>query len=587
VGRDTARRPTQLGRQRSNQGHARRCARCHQESASLGYLRLDVRHPLIGILILAAVLRLWGLADQPVLYFDSGQYLGEAQFLSSAARLAFGALVQPGAGAASANPLERIVRAADTGTQAHAPDNAKVGHAILLAISMLIFGTSAFAAVLVSALAAIGTVAATYAIGALGWGRRIAIPAALLLAVSGWHLTYSREAYAEADMVLFATLAYLVYLRFGLAGNPERLSALLGAGVLFGLAFACNTRAAYALLVVAPLELTAWRARGWRLWHPTLRRALALGLGFLAPVVLIEGAYLLARSLGRTFGAAVSWPDYAQQLAAYWQQHPVIIRVDQWPTFFVDLALLDGMPVLVLVLIGVAWALGRSKGPVDVLFLTALLAPVALYSVYVAGAVRMRAFSLALPWIMLAAALGLDALVLGVGALLRRRQQPLFLGVATAGLVVLALPRGIELMSAPNGVPAMLAYLDQAHETDIASTDGPILGFYVGEQHTNAKFRAAYINSPADLVDLAGQYRLLAVEMQGYLFPNEVAQRYVEVPPVFSAPHGSPTWYLASLLENRGVRWAEWDLLLADWQRYRVQATELRLEDLRELAQAP
>jgi hypothetical protein len=523
---------------------------------------------VVPILVLAAFLRLWGLAGQPVLYFDSGQYLGEARFLSSAARAAATALAQPG----DPNPLKRVVQGVEAGTQAHAPDNAKVGHAILLAASMLVFGTNVFAAVLVSALAAIGTVVAVYVIGNEAWGQRVGLLAALLLAISAWHLTYSREAYAEADMVLFATLAFLVYL------HSDGWRSLLATGLLLGLAFSCNTRASYLPLVLLPTELLAWRDRGWGRWQAGVQRAALLGVGYLAPPALLEGAYVAARSIGRIYGSDTSWPDYAQQLAAYWQQHPVIIRFDQWPSFFVDLSLLDGIYLLPLVIGGVVVAFARPKRRQEVLLLTALLVPIVLYSVYVAGAVRMRAFSLALPWVMLGAALGLDALV----RLLPK--QRLIVAAFATGLVVLAMPRDLELMSAPNGVPALLSYLNQAGITDVASTDGAVLGFYVGEDHTNAKFRAAYINAPDDLNQLEQRYRFVAVEMQGYLFPNEVAQRFLDAGPLFAVAHGSPTWYLASLLENRGVRWGEWDLLLADWRRYVSAATELRVQDLHELA---
>ena len=146
------------------------------------------------------------------------------------------------------------------------------------------------------------------------------------------------------------------------------------------------------------------------------------------------------------------------------------------------------------------------------------------------------------------------------------------------------MPRDSELMSAPNGVPSLLSYLNQSGVTDVASTDGAVLGFFVGEEHTNAKFRVAYINTPDDLTQLEQRYSVVAAEMQGYLFPNEVADRLLAAQPVFAAAHGSPTWYLASLLENRGVRWGEWDLLLADWRRYLPAATQLRVEDLHELA---
>ena len=190
------------------------------------------RGTLVAIVALATVIRLWGLGTQPVLFFDSGVYLGEGAFLASVVQRATTALFSAGAG----NPLERVALALQDGSDAHPPDIAKPGHAILLAIAMLVLGKTALAGALVSALAGIGTVAATYALGVRGWGPRVAIPAALLLAVSGQHLVYSREPLVEADGLLFATLAALVYLR------ATSTRGLVAAGALWGVAFACNNR---------------------------------------------------------------------------------------------------------------------------------------------------------------------------------------------------------------------------------------------------------------------------------------------------------------------------------------------------------
>src|SRR5207248_2319864 len=158
---------------------------------------------------LAAVVRLWGLGAQPILYFDSGVYLGEGAFLASAAQRAASAVLSPG----PANALQRVAYATQDGTDAHPPDIAKPGHAILLGLAMLLLGKTALAGALVSALAGIGTVAATYTIGLQGWGRRVAVPAAVLLAISGQHLVYSREPLVEADSLFFAMLASGMYLR--------------------------------------------------------------------------------------------------------------------------------------------------------------------------------------------------------------------------------------------------------------------------------------------------------------------------------------------------------------------------------------
>src|SRR5258707_12260990 len=121
---------------------------------------------------------------------------------------------------------------------------------------MLVLAKAALAGALVSAVAVIGTVAATYAIGMRGWGPRVAIPAAILLAISGQHLVYSREPLVEADGLFFATLAAWVYLT---ARGPR---GLLGAGVLWGVAFTCNNRLSFLPAVFFVAELAQWP--GWR-----------------------------------------------------------------------------------------------------------------------------------------------------------------------------------------------------------------------------------------------------------------------------------------------------------------------------------
>src|SRR5579864_8317955 len=119
----------------------------HERSAKIESAASTASRPaqhwlLIGVLALAAIVRLWGLGSQPVLYFDSGVYLGEGAFLASAAQHAAAALFSPGDG----NPLQRIAAATLNGVDGHPPDIAKPGHAILLAFAFLMLGKSALAA---------------------------------------------------------------------------------------------------------------------------------------------------------------------------------------------------------------------------------------------------------------------------------------------------------------------------------------------------------------------------------------------------------------------------------------------------------
>ena len=67
-------------------------------------------------------------------------------------------------------------------------------------------------------------------------------------------------------------------------------------------------------------------------------------------------------------------------------------------------------------------------------------------------------------------------------------------------LGALAVPRIVALDSAPSGMPATLEAIGTQNA---ASTNGPVLAFYVGEARTNARLREAFVNVPADLPALA------------------------------------------------------------------------------------
>src|SRR5258708_27719426 len=130
-------------------------------------------------------------------------------------------------------------------------------------------------------------------------------------------------------------------------------------------------------------------------------------------------------------------------------------RFDEWPTYFVDLALMDGLGELALLLVGIgvlAWRVRRTPwSRADLLLAGSLLIPLALYSVYSTGEVRMRHFSLALPWLMLAAAFGLQWLAAQLG-----RFDRYALAGVLAVLAVSALPRIVALDAASSGMPTVV-----------------------------------------------------------------------------------------------------------------------------------
>jgi hypothetical protein len=264
---------------------------------------------------------------------------------------------------------------------------------------------------------------------------------------------------------------------------------------------------------------------------------------------------------------------------------PERFRPDEWPTYFADVALMDGIPVLVLMIIGIGLVVWRLRAPVrsrdELLLAGSLLVPLAVYSVYATGTggeIRMRHFSLAIPWVMLTAAVALNWL-----ANLVKGREIVALGGATAVLVLIAVPRIVALDSAPSGVPAVLETIGDA---PVASTNGPVMAFYVGEERTNARLRPAFVNLPSDVTDLAQTYPSLVVDMQAELYTGDLTDMYARATPRLVAPNGSDAWYLADLLEHFGMPWGGWNQLLTKWDANREVASELRVYDMRELAPA-
>jgi hypothetical protein len=179
---------------------------------------------------------------------------------------------------------------------------------------------------------------------------------------------------------------------------------------------------------------------------------------------------------------------------------------------------------------------------------------------------------------MLAAAFGLAWLAAHVG-----RSKRWALAGATAVLVVMAVPRVAALDSAPSGMPAMLEAIGAQKA---ASTNGPILSFYVGEARTNARLREAFVNAPADLTALAETYPLLVIDMQAYVFAGELTDMYARATPRLAVKNGNDAWYLADLLEHYGIPWGGWDDVLDKWRAQSQAASQLRLYDLRALVRS-
>ncbi len=161
---------------------------------------------LLLIIAVAALLRLWDLNSLPF-----GTWYDEAQNGLEALQIL-------------EDPIYRPV---------YAPRVNSTGHYLyLLAMSLRLFGTSAQAIRIVSAVMGVAAVAAAYLTGRELFNRRMGLVLAFLLAVSRWHVNFSRIGMYNVSTPLFELVAIGFLLR-GL--RRQRLTDFTWAGLALGL----------------------------------------------------------------------------------------------------------------------------------------------------------------------------------------------------------------------------------------------------------------------------------------------------------------------------------------------------------------
>jgi hypothetical protein len=164
------------------------------------------------------------------------------------------------------------------------------GYPLLIASVMRVAGENLVALVFVQSALGLGTVAATYWIGRLAYGRAVGLLASLVTAVGGQLLIYEHYVLAEsvfAFLLAAGVLAGVAACRWG------RLPALAG-GLTLGLATLFRPIAEGTLVLVLAIFLVAVRPR---------RRALALGACAVAGFLVVLAPPLLS-DLGRQGGSS-------------------------------------------------------------------------------------------------------------------------------------------------------------------------------------------------------------------------------------------------------------------------------------------
>jgi hypothetical protein len=373
------------------------------------------RLALVGVLTLAAFLRFDGITRVGIRFDDEGAYALDARLWHRGAML----LTDPEAVRAvwhgdrpTLKRLKEVYRI-DFGDRYAKPGQ---GYTFLGALVMSITGDAAGALPLTNALCGTLAVLVLYLIGSSSMGRTVGLGAALLLAVSPYHLVYCRSALSEAVSGLAVLTGVLCWTLGRTRGWSWRRTALLS-GLAFGYAITCHHRTAYIppLLLLADL-LLEFQIRGTgRLWGASPASAGArvgwLALGAAIPILAVESIFQAARAAAALAGGGFSLTTY---LPAWWAwvmadyaagagPAPNALWTLQVPAayaaFFVHW---HGLAAGVLALLGVVLVL-RPKGPAKApgLIVLGTLTVLLLQKHVVA-----RALSTATPFLCLCVAVG-------------------------------------------------------------------------------------------------------------------------------------------------------------------------------------
>jgi 4-amino-4-deoxy-L-arabinose transferase-like glycosyltransferase len=251
---------------------------------------------LVAILALAAGLRFGGITRVGLRFDDEFAYAADAGMWHHLACALCDRETLQAAWAGDQATLEECL-------QAHGVDfkdrytKPCQGYTLLAAGMMFITGDRPEALLILNALCGTLAVLVLYQLARLVSGRGTALTAALILAVTPYHLVYCRSALAESSAVLFILTGVWLWMKaFGLQRRKGLCQGLAGAAL--GVAVTCHYKSLYVIAIVILFEI------GMRLAEFKAHRGLRLKrlasslvpfvFGFMLPLLMMEG---LLRSL--------------------------------------------------------------------------------------------------------------------------------------------------------------------------------------------------------------------------------------------------------------------------------------------------
>lgn len=368
---------------------------------------------LLPVLLLGGILRFYHLADRGVFLSDEGYYLNGAKTVRAAFDYGRRKYIVH-------EPLLPSFQEYLVEQGGGYPDTAKPGYYLLLTLSFLMFGAKDYAALFVSALLGTLTLLIVFLIGKKAFHERVGLWAAFLLALSPYHINYSRSALTTSTSIFFTFVAIYLYLLWHERNMLHRESfRLLGAsGFFFGYAFTCHYNLFWLLLFCIGLHtyLCFLHRPGEDHLFTSMKRWTGFILCMAVPVLIFDLPYRTARQMlvgAKSISTGLPYDilTYSGQIKSqFFSVGGAAFSLDD-PFFYVKLFLrTEGIVVVSLAGMGLTYILSKAvhrRLTISDLFILAMIfLPFFLFSFHHYRVAR--AVALMVPAMSLAASFGIE-----------------------------------------------------------------------------------------------------------------------------------------------------------------------------------
>ena len=441
-----------------------------------------VKYPLLLFLVVAvaAFLRCHRLAERGIFMSDEGFYLNGAKTLYAALEYGWRRMW-------SDQGLPSFQNYLVTHGGGY-PDNGKPGYFLLVTLAFCLLGKHDYAALFLSASLGILTVFLLYLIGKKRWHARVGLWGALILAVSPYHINYSRSALSVSSAIFFALCGLFFYLRWE---EKHRIGKgfwdLLLSGGSFGFAYTCHYNLFWLLFFSVALHGYLCLFRYGKKFSFAVQRVALFVLAIALPILFMDLSYriageMLEGSRSVSTGEPYRIKSYLTQIRDQFQDAGGIHFTAGDSFFYLRLFILsEGIAVTFLSLLGMVVLMtdlrsGRGSSA-DYLVLGITLLPIAFFNFYVFRVAR--SVLLVIPALALLSAVAMERLIGWIRAFqFFRRGVLVFFSLA---ILFSGIDRSADVVYARANTEGAYALIKSQKGAKCISSQPPNATFYLGK----------------------------------------------------------------------------------------------------------